>query len=392
MDSVAFDMRVAIIVGAVILSSTLWWNLHLTAEFMNSIPSFFTKAQEKVVEREVTNNQGSPSTGHYCTSTGTLDGIALEMMNYSSPQGSLSFHKIQRVLCKSSHYDASSITNGLFLAAKKNIVLALEGYGLKVIAKNSNETALLVEDAPNGESVKRTTTWFNQPRIILQTEQLLASSVWSKYGPYLTDCHKSPLCLILDFSDTNYREGVRRGIANSMLLLPFLIQDRLGDMSAKAKPMNNRSISSVFFGSMLPRRKAFQKMAQNYSFHETMKFSTEGNSANMVAAYVDAKICLIIHAYIENCGAEYHRISEVVTSGCQLVVESTGDVIGRRQYQECGGVVFADYNNLLPTVENVLSLLSSKDSERRMRQRIEWWKASIQWNQSLTHFPCIGNI
>lgn len=101
----------------------------------------------------------------------------------------------------------------------------------------------------------------------------------------------------------------------------------------------------------------------------------------MVAAYQNAKVCLVVHAYDAQSGGEYHRLSEFGILGCVPVMEAFADTIAVNDYGKCGGVVFAPYELLIGTVDRVLREINA--SQRDHAQYVEWWKRGIEWQNVL---------
>jgi hypothetical protein len=88
-----------------------------------------------------------------------------------------------------------------------------------------------------------------------------------------------------------------------------------------------------------------------------------------------------VHSYIAESGGEYHRLSELAPTGCIPVLEDYMDVIGRDEYQDCGGVIVANYTELLPTISKVLA---NEAKTRDNTKYAKWWKSGIRWNEVLT--------
>jgi hypothetical protein len=180
-------------------------------------------------------------------------------------------------------------------------------------------------------------------------------------------------------------------------------------------PLNQRPIDVVFFGVMTPRRKQLQEKLEEIALqqHWNLVLEEVANSGSrldyMANSYRNAKICLIIHSFFTSNGGnpgEYHRLSELASSGCVPVVESFGDVLmvdGKNVmddfYSHCGGVLFADLQELVGTLQAVLysiyhgndrlqellgpsmpELAAKVDTLTSMDDRLAWWNHVVQWD------------
>jgi hypothetical protein len=110
-------------------------------------------------------------------------------------------------------------------------------------------------------------------------------------------------------------------------------------------------------------------------------FETNTDIQVQSEAYKNAKVCLIPHAYDWKSGGEYHRLSELGPFGCVPVLENFSDNIGIESYQRCGGAVFANYDDLLTTAEDVISKVDQGLYSSRSIKN--WWKAGIAWDTIL---------
>jgi hypothetical protein len=105
------------------------------------------------------------------------------------------------------------------------------------------------------------------------------------------------------------------------------------------------------------------------------------NQGIVRSTYLNSKICLIVHSYAAESGGEYHRLSEVAPMGCILVMEEFMDIVGRKEYQYCGGVIAANYSDIASTIFQVLV---NEAKTRDNAKYVQWWKAGIRWNEVLT--------
>jgi hypothetical protein len=183
-----------------------------------------------------------------------------------------------------------------------------------------------------------------------------------------------------DFSDSNYRVFQEVGIGDSFMLLPIMTQSRLPHPDS-VLPLANRPLDLVLFGTITKRRATLGTKLKNEA-NFTMIFE---NSMNVRPAYLHSKICLIVHTYSAKSGGEYHRLSELAPMGCIPVMEDFMDIVGRQEYQECGGVIVTNYCDILPTLSKVLA---NEATTRNSTKYSEWWKTGIRWKEVLiTIFP-----
>ena len=327
-----------------------------------------------------------------CQTSDSLHEIALRMAKFSSPPGSKSYYKTLRIL-KSSTAFQINIRHPIFTNVVQNLGLMLQGFGLqsveeidhidrnstvrvqisflglkkyKACEKNPNNTSCLVEAAA--------------PKIIIQTEQLQAQGF--HYRKYLKACHESPLCAIWDYSDSHLSWARREGISDSFMLLPVMHQSRLGrDISLQPpRRFSNRSLDLAFFGLMTDRRMSLRQagIKRNWS----MRFETNHNITIVKDSYNDARVCLIVHTYPRGRAAEFHRLVELVTSGCVPVMEAVSDKLSMATYERCGGLVLAPYKQLVSTVEEILNQIKNGVRQHNEAQ-VEWWRQGINWETLL---------
>jgi hypothetical protein len=155
------------------------------------------------------------------------------------------------------------------------------------------------------------------------------------------------------------------------------------------KPLNERGHDMVFFASITSRRKPLLNQKRSYlQAHPNMSITleTSGDSLHMANIYSDSKVCLIAHAYDREAGGEYHRLSEVAPFGCIFVMEQISDIVGVDKYQQCGGVVFTNFDHLFSTGEEVVAKVNKGFNNHSMF--LDWWQAGIQWESLLPTLFC----
>jgi hypothetical protein len=313
----------------------------------------------------------------YCESQGSLNEIVFRMANHSSPKGSASYNKLKQILYKAHSFEIHPM-NRIFEDVVKNIAAMLKGFGLQQVVTNSNLSNIL--HVESSETSWRQVNGKNtSPRIILQTEQLIAKG--KQYFSYLQECHRLTTCIIWDFSDFNYDWAVKQGISDSFVLFPIMIQSRLyqRQRTPLIKPLASRTLDVAFFGLMTKRRIMLKEECLQRNW--TIQFDRTRQQLLMVDSYHNAKVCLVAHSYNKMSGGEYHRLSEVAIMGCIPVVEDFSDTIAIEDYRRCGGVVFASYESLIEAGSNVLKEVNN--FERDTKKYVEWWARGINWEALL---------
>ena len=334
----------------------------------------------------------------FCRTKGSLHELTFRLANYSSPVGSPSYLKMKQILDSGASKFYINCEAPIFSSVQENIVQMLQGYGLTRVprspldndnddAKNENDT-IMIEMSFYGR--KRQSNCVSDqkqhcpPRIILQAEQL--ATVWRQYESYLRSCHETPNCIIWDFSDNNYRVAATNGISDSFLLLPIMTQSRLGQPDT-VPPLKERTVDLSLFGLITKRRAMLKEKLQEQGLQQnknnfSMLIQTEKNGDRLRESYLNSKVCLIVHSYIPNASAEYHRLSEVAPMGCILVVEDHADTVARTAYQTCGGVILANYSEIPQVLSYVLD--NYETWSNNLTQYMEWWKRGIRWGDVLT--------
>lgn len=356
----------------------------------------------------------------FCQGNGSLHEIAMEMSRFSSPPGSASYNKTHNILRNSEYFHIELPARGIFVNVAENMATLLQGFGLQPwgvpdpsgLSESNSTFPILMEISYYAIKAQRQNdshyicqTAFNCsqiPRIIIQSEQL--EHVGGDYLELLRECHNLPQCVIWDFSDHHYQWAQHHNISDSVMTLPVMHQSLLqdeeyliennGDSSADVDPalsLAQRPIDLVFFGKLTDRRQGIQNTlstSQTYE-HWNVRFERTINVSHIKEQYIQSKVCLIVHSYSNTSAGEYHRLNELATvtvgAGCVPVVEEWADRIGHQAYQECGGVVFASYDNILRKVEQVLQDIHNNPRAVENRQELHslWWANSIRWGVML---------
>ena len=327
-----------------------------------------------------------------CINRGSLNNIAIDMLNFSSPLGSLSRKKLKHVLDQN-HFFYIDLGPAIFSSIQESLSLAFTGYGIqrcfqKPTINQTNitliETIFTKSSCPFALDNCQTHT-----RIILQSEQY-QSEHFIKSS--LSQCHLSPNCIIFEFSDHNYhyaKEEKKWG--DSIVLLPIMHQSpsRLSKSESKLqlveklKPLSERIYDIVFFGSMTKRRKFLFEESESYKVSHpnssilVMYKTSPRDMSFMADAYKNTKVCLIVHSYSNIAGGEYHRLTEFAEFGCIPVMEEFSDKFGINQYRRCAYSFFAQKDHLFKTAEYVISLVNNGDFDDF--SHVKWWKNGIEW-------------
>ncbi|KAL7524617.1 hypothetical protein ACHAWF_001022, partial [Thalassiosira exigua] len=328
----------------------------------------------------------------YCHAEGSLHRLAVDMVRRSSPPGSPSHRKFRRVLdANSEFYVDLGGARGIFVQNQRGVARMMRGYGLTQARERppsgpSNVT--LVETlftSEKGPCPLRSDECRAQARAFVQTEQYFKE-------PAIL-CHRSPNCVILDFSEFNLRKA--RGLAqvkdfvDSFVLLPATTQSpsRLKEYEPRTpEPLANRSLDMVFFGEITNRRWEMVDAARAYErANEGRKVvaKKEHKPDAMGSSYASAKVCLLSHSYRAASGGEYHRLSEFGPFGCVPVMEEFGDEFGIDRYEKCGAAKFATVSELVPTAVEVVANIDGGRYERRTEAVVDWWRTGVQWERLL---------
>lgn len=375
------------------------------SESFNAVENTFTGNDEQPIptsdSQQLFNDTTVPE-DHSNRECPTLTELAHQMAEYSSPPNSPSYLKNRRILTDANNFFIES-PYYIFSSVTDNINLAMSNYGLKRIQTTAAST-IDSDDPANHDTILfywsshlkakddkcRGSRCKDMFRVILQTEQLNRRMVQFR------ECHQSPNCVIWDFSDANLRIFQEINISDSVLLVPHMFHDRLGDKLPSAfKPSKDRDIDAVLLGFISNRRKEFkaQYLVDENDPNGTIQhdYNTSLSSQNIVYKvqkknqhrfYENAKICMVVHAHLADGACEYHRLSEISRFGCILVVENVGDTLTVDALQQCGGVHFAGYHEVAKTIHEQLAYIEeTPESELKARQEKfdRWWADGVHW-------------
>jgi len=210
----------------------------------------------------------------------------------------------------------------------------------------------------------------------------------------MTTCNNSPNCVVFEFSEYNYEKAVNEpfNFRDSFVLLPVMTQSpsRLAPYHPKVqRRLEERLIDVVFFGLITARRKKIltEKSFAYLRSHPQKIHVVEKvrpNELQMMAdAYMNSKICLVAHAFNDESGGEYHRLSEIAGFGCIPLMERFADTIGMERYEECGGVIFSGKEDLFETAIDIIAKIDQGVYGSRAKY-LDWWNTGIDWGSILT--------
>lgn len=368
---------------------------HNNTEWFAKMKSNMTE----VLSKDGVGSSQSHPTETYCEGKGSLHQIALDLMNYSSPRGSPSYNKFKNILDSAFHFYIEK-PGDFFTHTTQSIARMLEGYGHKRCDKKSsclqdgaNDSVILVDTfswRPKSPCPLKKSECLNQPRIYIQSEQAASNAFKDMVLKDLMTCNESPSCIVWEFSEHTYNQLQDHGLWNSTILLPVMTQSpsRLSSFEPTMhKELKDRKHALVFFGYLgwkSQRRRDILEQMKSYPADWNIIYEQSTDSKFQADSYKDAMVCLISHAYHNESGGEYHRLSEFGPFGCVPVLERFADTIGIESYQRCGGAIFTNYSNLLTTSEDVIYKIRHGLYEGPSSKAIAaWWKAGIQWETIL---------
>lgn len=210
----------------------------------------------------------------------------------------------------------------------------------------------------------------------------------------MSSCNNSSNCIVLEFSDYNYKQAILEPFnwGESFVLMPVMTQSPSRLMPFVPDILLNiteRSVDMVFFGAITTRRKFILEKSSAYiDLHPEKMHIIEMLNPNekqrMADRYKDAKVCLVAHSYSDLSGGEYHRLSEIANFGCIPVMERFADRIGIERYETCGGVVFAEKNELFETAIEIIEKVDERYfNSSNLSIALNWWKSGIHWEKIL---------
>jgi hypothetical protein len=326
--------------------------------------------------------------------THTQTSIAVSMFEHSSPRGSSSYQQLNNMLSSFPNFYANSIAafgeNGLFDEVAENLSQMLEGYGLQKSHDHKDASAIILGTVFMNEYGLEMIRNNDRAVLLLQTEQLCCSGFLSMdVNRNLQACEVASNCIILEYSEHNYNWMAKElNVSASVVLLPTLLQGRLDEYYRRhhLPPTWERTVDIVFFGTMTQHRKSVLEQIQDPNPNNqqwNMVMQVNHDKLKMVQTYLHAKICLTVHAFETSGPGEYHRLSELAASGCVPVMESFDETLSIDVYQLCGGVVFADFQDLPNQIADIIGDTDEEEQDENMHRRVRWWRNRVEWGKLL---------
>lgn len=320
----------------------------------------------------------------------TQTSIALSMFEHSSPRGSSSYKQLYNMLSSFPNFFAEYVAtvgnNRLFEKVAENLSQMLDGFGLQRISDPHDANAIIIGTVFMNDFGLEMIRSRDRAVLLLQTEQLCCSTFLTPNAyRNLQSCEAAVNCVILEYSEHNYNWMEKElKVSSSVVLLPTLLQGRLDDYYRRhhLPSVWERPLDVSFFGTMTQHRKGLFKQIQDPHPNNpqwTMIAEQNNDKLKMVQVYLQSKICLTLHAFQTSGPGEYHRLSELAVSGCVPVMESFGDTLAIDVYQVCGGVVFADFQDLPTCIADILSDTDEEEQDEDMRRRVNWWRNRVEW-------------
>ena len=325
-----------------------------------------------------------------------LTDLAVKIVKFSSPTNSPSFQKNKQMLSNADRFHIHNPT-GIFEKATESIIHTLSGYGLNHFKNetidsddSSSAKTIVIEWSAFFRSKKQRSkckgSHCNEmPRIIIQTEQV-SPGLLRRDGAEYKECNQSSNCVIWDFSDANFEQFKKQEISDSVMIVPLMFQHFMNkEIPSELKPIKDRTIDAVMFGLMTRRRQIFSRvLSSNNSAtlsSQNVVFRKQNRRKSNIQAYADSKICFVVHSLMAESAGEYHRISEIARFGCILVVETIADKLTMDTLQRCGGVHFADLDDMPQAIQQNLvytNASSTLDLKERQQKFDKWWSVGIE--------------
>eukprot|EP00980_Cylindrotheca_fusiformis_P015444 scaffold4343_cov144-Cylindrotheca_fusiformis.AAC.22 len=324
----------------------------------------------------------------------TQTSIALSMFEHSSPKGSSSYIQLYNMLSTFPNffvdYFATVGNHHLFEDVAKNLSLLLEGFGLRRSHYHNDADTILTGTVFMNDFGLSMIQDPERGVLLVQTEQLCCSDfLGANVYRNLQACEFSSNCIIIDYSEHNYNWMAEElNVSSSVVLLPTLLQGRLDEYFRPhhLPSVWERNLDVSFFGTMTPRRKKVLDYIHDPNPNNpqwNIVMEQNHDKMRMAETYLHSKVCLTVHAFESSGPGEYHRLSEVAVSGCIPVMESFGESLAIDVYEACGGVIFADFQNLPNRIVDAVRGNDEEEEEEKMHRRVRWWRNRIQWEDLL---------
>jgi hypothetical protein len=289
-----------------------------TAAAANANANANVVASVQVEKKEPSSSStiADPSSSSTSACHTSLNEMTISMAKYSSPPGSKSFLKHQRIFAHATkfHILRHGPKNNIFSDITQNLIQMFESYGLveslnEIIDSDmeGNHTIMVELSFNHHDKVPAKctgSTCHTIPRISIQAEQI-TKKAWAP--DFVHGCHASPNCLIWDFSDKNFdwAKTLPTNASESFLIVPHMFHDRLRGWYPKdeneIKPYGERSEDAVFFGAYTSRRKVFENKFINNNDGTLSRYKVTFRKKMrpfrvLTEGYSNAKICLVVHS------------------------------------------------------------------------------------------------
>ena len=379
-----------------------------TAAAANANANANVVASVQVEKKEPSSSStiADPSSSSTSACHTSLNEMTISMAKYSSPPGSKSFLKHQRIFAHATkfHILRPGPKNNIFSDTIQNLIQMFESYGLveslnEIIDSDmeGNHTIMVELSFNHHDKVPAKctgSTCHTIPRISIQAEQI-TKKAWAP--DFVHGCHASPNCLIWDFSDKNFdwAKTLPTNASESFLIVPHMFHDRLRGWYPKdeneIKPYGERSEDAVFFGAYTSRRKVFENKFINNNDGTLSRYKVTFRKKMrpfrvLTEGYSNAKICLVVHSFLADSGGEYHRISDFKRFGCVPVMETFGDKLTVEALSTCAGIKFADFDDLPNAVVSELKRMNETSNGILREEQLaihRWWDNGIDWSTFL---------
>ena len=357
-------------------------------------------------EKEIKTNDQHQRTS--CTTT--LNDMAIKLATFTTPHGSKSWEKHKHIFSRATQFYVVKPKSSIFDSTTENIILMLSSYGLKKIVNDTLDSDIVTRDGNRTIIIEYLVFQHNSryypcigsscgdiPRILLQTEQLKRMN--TKYSQYLETCYISKNCVVWDFSDSNYHYISNQTIdfnispADSFMIVPHMFHERVKSLYPEKDqliPLKDRSLDVVFHGLITKRRKTFEEAyitpSNQVLSKLEIKYEKVMRMIRFSGSYANSKICLVVHSFHADSAGEYHRLSDFNRFGCVPVMERFDDKLTVDTLSHCGGIIFADYDDLPSTIERELKRIDSASVDvlaNEQKAVYEWWSKSIEWQSFL---------
>ena len=236
-------------------------------------------------------------------------------------------------------------------------------------------------------------------RILIQPEQTQGRRAGGLFGKHnsiyslLGHCHDSEQCMIIDYSDFNYKSHRKRNLTGSVIVAPVLFGNSSLPFKSEHKSLNERFYDFGFFVTKTRRRADFldgtlKKFAKA---HQLKLCRGMGNKikSRQRNGYDDTKVCMIPASERVTGPGEYLRTFQLLNHGCLILYERHYDLLGYEAQRTCGGIFFSSLQKMPQKgldLLNMTSLDQHQTTASLLARQRRWWE---QQHTSLNSFLTI---